>query len=1811
LRQKIKRLTDKEKKPGLTKAEEKKLANYRKVLGITRPTGRKKASKRKVTRKKAKKKKADEPEDSSRDKRFYRINKAFLMKIKKIFLNSSNVYEEIERLFNKSDLSKLFPAMADLKDRPKFGPLNVYDHTLLMIKLTECIEKDDVAGFSEGKGGWNINTKAGRKLFQKYVSMFSDLTQNGKDKKMRMFIYFVVLFHDIGEVKHKQKHHIFSAKWVTKRMGLIGFSKGEVEKARRIIAAHVDLGTLFVSGRSPEYLQSDHSLGIAGMDEGKKLQYLKLITLLTMVDVRSFNEGKFVDKSLMAFYPRIVEEGYLDKLADKFFDYRVRMFCSTPAHTFLPDKYAQAQAALKELEGFLGDEYKNFEESIRERIWVFNYIDYFLWGFQRGESLIKMFALFYVLTRNNKIRWAEIKIDSGAAIMMGSLVEEHILQKVSLKDIVTPGLRQLRDNLKRRHVKIWYTTREGYGKIVRLRFDIWERVNLEAALTGMLQESLPYKQAPPITAKRDNQTLKVTLSGSLRKAVRTHPRTATMMLRANRLELTLITPQGRQLPILPKRVKEITFDSIHLTVDLTGIKKENYDRLKVTFSVPHKDKEKPAKVYEGTVNITYAAKKPGKDKGSKPIGLTPVSLLAVLSLGSLILFVLASAGIGSGWLSFVSTHQEIFWPISVASAVFTAGIVVSAAPATINLFGAKHYLLSSQPRVTRGGKHTLILYVTSPLCYGFGTVRTGKVIVQCQNISHFVREQAIGPSLEGSTPQLWQHNRDEHMNILRQELAEFIRKTMSGYDIDSIDEMTREVTVTHECEHIDQEKGIVSPAIERLLKEIMHSLYPFARERGLPERYVAAVSCELGARLAGYGVFPELQLLKDLRDILPFPRSPGARASALLIRHITGVDFTKSTTPYDKEAVEEITAYIKRLLEEERKTSGYISSTLKEAAQRAEEVFFKDIRPSAVPVDKDFYDSAGPFNKPHISRNSDKTLALLGSSVASLKALLFNRSKGSSTAGASPAASRAVSEPLKLSDTRACERAIENEGLLFRGLEVASLERGRKALRSQPIQARGALVSFTGKGQSAKGKERQGQMGRRDFLGLAGKAAAVAVAPSVLSSCADTAQRPRSGLEHQARRFSSSRPQDLSVNIRQLVKKFNYYDSVGQDFVEWVYGWKDSRTSLPAVVAWKQQLDRVKIQLSQAKRDEERKKAEIKLIGTEANIIEDIARRLRKDINKGPEGVSFDLARIMERREADNLGYVQLLYFIAKPVGLDVRTIALSEDYLVNLVFLRGNTVMYVDVTMEGPGKIFNLKKEYKYVRAGKYWKRKKERDDTLGFIPEIFRELPENKMRAEIYTSIGFVLGSQAMRFNKIYNSMTIVDQRKFNSAIWSFQEALRNDKECAEAHRGLAVMYSELSKGSFGYRLGEQAKDNLRKAKAYYLEYQRLSNKLWDNDHALALQYFGLGKAHELLVQFGNWHVVQAYNYYNRAAVLNPSLKEAFRSMERLMPYLPPTYLSGSKKHKRTLRDKLDRRINKYGGKVVDKIEEATEDEIDVVELIKSAGSSSILPLIGLAFLGAAALLTSERGQHQYTAGIISSNWELAGVVVLLAILAGLSKLAEILPSYSYTGKRKLRNRAEAYCPADRADKQVIKVTATRVEPQAQESGNPGSILNVLMTLAIVFFLGGVAQAAAMSAQVSQQPINHLSPQVCIGFSIAVEIIALAFLALVVCPKPTEKITMADAGGKWYRGIQEFLRRSISGPVIPKPEDHGLRPWMNGRSGRRPTGVSSIGTTGFTRGAPVTRLLTTISITRFLPQMEMSLYLSIDMPRESPSRG
>ncbi|MBW2046544.1 MAG: hypothetical protein JRI96_16985, partial [Deltaproteobacteria bacterium] len=534
-------------------------------------------------------------------KKFSRIDQDFLMKIKDIFLNSQNVYDDftafirednLKGQFDGRTLRELFPAMVELKDKNKYGTLSVYDHTLFMIQLAECIEKNDMEKFNEDKAGWQMKGAGAGKLFGQYHSLFKELTRNGQDKEARALLYFIVLFHDMGEAIDKQKHHPFGAGMAEKWLGQAGFSDEAVKEARGVIFAHVDVGGLFVSLRTPGYLQSDKSLNVDKLEEAVKLKYLKVLGLLTLIDVRSFNDGRFIDAGNTKFYLDVGKKGFLDKLARGFFDFRVKTLCSTPAHDLLPEKYAQAQEGLKEVEAILGDDYKDFQEAFRaekrkspgsslssDQAWVgievINYYDYFSWGMHNGHSLIKMWAIIYRLAKEKKISWIEFITSSGEGEVVGSLVEEHILNKVSYEDILYLDAEGLIAKLAERGLEAGYALREGQ-EVVKIEVaKLYQDIGLEAVLSDMLEECLHDAQAPPIKAEIENGELKIAFSGNLPQLARDYPQTSVDILRkwikSKRLKLQLIGNTSPKKTKALENCKDIPFKQRKAWRRLNGI----------------------------------------------------------------------------------------------------------------------------------------------------------------------------------------------------------------------------------------------------------------------------------------------------------------------------------------------------------------------------------------------------------------------------------------------------------------------------------------------------------------------------------------------------------------------------------------------------------------------------------------------------------------------------------------------------------------------------------------------------------------------------------------------------------------------------------------------------------------------------------------------------------------------------------------------------------------------------------------------------------------------------------------------------------------------------------------------------------------------------------------------------------------------------------------------------------------------------------------------------------------------------------------
>ncbi|MFC1599377.1 hypothetical protein ACFL2W_01175, partial [Candidatus Omnitrophota bacterium] len=642
---KQKKTTKKKKKTAKNKSTKKKKSSKRKTKKkvtkkkATNKTKKKKQKKTSTTAKKKTRKKTKKKAKKKATKSFSHIDQGLLDKIKDIFLNSSTVSKDLNALFDASNLATLFPAFETLKSKDKMKGLTVYDHTLFMIELIEYIERHDTQGFNKDKANWDMTDE----YMTKYQAMFTELTNNGQDRQMRALIYFIVLFHDIGEAVDKMTHHAKSAALVPAWFKAAGFTPERRRQATKTIAAHVNLGCVFIPSRTPGYLQSAHSLDVANLGEAEKVIYFRLLSLLTTVDVRSLVKGRFFEAGAFEvsdeltihgnaeFYLRAAEEGFLEEFATQFFTFRMKMYCSTPAHVFLPAKYAQAEEALTEAERILGDECPEFVEAVRAGMQVLNYYDYFLWGLDDGASVVKILALTYILTKGRDIIWVDNNVgSSGEAGMIASFIEEDFLENLSLEDILESTPKALQQTLSEKGIATGYKKRGALGDVLIIESKkLYTTVDLEALLNAMLQEALPDKQAPPeapaktplITAERDGTTLKVTFSGKLPEAVRAHPRTAAKILRqwinVKRFELTLLGPKGRKLPILPKRITEITFDTISLTVDLNRIKAKNYTQLKVAFSVPQEDKEAPAKIYEGIVNITDFSKKTRKRKEIK------------------------------------------------------------------------------------------------------------------------------------------------------------------------------------------------------------------------------------------------------------------------------------------------------------------------------------------------------------------------------------------------------------------------------------------------------------------------------------------------------------------------------------------------------------------------------------------------------------------------------------------------------------------------------------------------------------------------------------------------------------------------------------------------------------------------------------------------------------------------------------------------------------------------------------------------------------------------------------------------------------------------------------------------------------------------------------------------------------------------------------------------------------------------------------------------------------------------------------------
>ncbi len=307
---------------------------------------------------------------------------------------------------------------------------------------------------------------------------------------------------------------------------------------------------------------------------------------------------------------------------------------------------------------------------------------------------------------------------------------------------------------------------------------------------------------------------------------------------------------------------------------------------------------------------------------------------------------------------------------------------------------------------------------------------------------------------------------------------------------------------------------------------------------------------------------------------------------------------------------------------------------------------------------------------------------------------------------------------------------------------------------------------------------------------------------------------------------SSTETEELSKRINQLVKELEYPDKVAEDFVTMVMGWKDAQGE-PVLVAWKKSLN-------QARQDyKEAKISKAELAKVEENIAKELSQRIQKEISPDFSKKFFDLADVIKHKQAQCLGYSQLVYIAGNSVGLSVQAIGVVELMTLGLlppeaahtgsiVSLTDGRRMMVDLVPEGfISKPFIIEEEF--TKVGNYWELK-DKTNPLGIHRRI-QIYERNGLIAAIYSRRGTVysgLGqlpeaisdyNKAIKLNPkfaepYYNrGNAYVKLGQPTQAISDFAKAIELNPKYAEAYSNRGTAYAFLGKP-------EQAKKDLLKS-------------------------------------------------------------------------------------------------------------------------------------------------------------------------------------------------------------------------------------------------------------------------------------------------------------------------------------------------------------------------------------------------------------
>jgi tetratricopeptide (TPR) repeat protein len=334
---------------------------------------------------------------------------------------------------------------------------------------------------------------------------------------------------------------------------------------------------------------------------------------------------------------------------------------------------------------------------------------------------------------------------------------------------------------------------------------------------------------------------------------------------------------------------------------------------------------------------------------------------------------------------------------------------------------------------------------------------------------------------------------------------------------------------------------------------------------------------------------------------------------------------------------------------------------------------------------------------------------------------------------------------------------------------------------------------------------------------------------------------------------------ELYSQIRKRVTDLEYSEETADDFVTMVSHWKTPRGQSVVSV-----LERILVRAREAYGKGQISK--IQLAQTEEKAVVGLGQSIQDEITYRKD--YFDLAEIIEERQANCFGYSQLFCVLGNSLGLTVSAMNVTQDHVANIVSLSDGTMTAVDLIRTNGFLSERIITDSKLKRVGSYWKYKDKNHITRE--GKIIHILDRNELISEIHFCRG---------------TMQYMSGRGAE-AITQYDRAIELSPQCARAYNnrgGAYLILSEHSEAISDFNKAIELSPNYvsayhNRANAY-LDSEQYVKAIADYTRAIELDptfvkaYFGRGYAHLALE-----HYNEAISDYTRAIQLNPTYARAY---------------------------------------------------------------------------------------------------------------------------------------------------------------------------------------------------------------------------------------------------------------------------------------------------------------------------------------------